>query len=65
MFITPEQNFAIKVPKKRVKRLEEYVVMEHFGDKTPYNGIRTSYRYLNNPIYRVELKEIQLQPRFL
>jgi|SRR5579862_348398 len=54
MFVTEEQLKYIDVPKKNCQRgLEEYVVSSHPGDKQVTISKKPSYRYMNNPIYRV------------
>lgn len=54
MFVTEQQMQYIDVPKRNCQRgLEEYVVSSHPGDKQVTVSKKGSYRYMNNPIYRV------------
>lgn len=55
MYIQPHQLHQILSPKKACQRgLEEYIVEQHFGDKTSFGGFdRHQHFYINNPVYRV------------
>lgn len=59
MRIMSHQFHEVASPKRYGQRgLEEYITAEEQGDKSVYTGIKnkSSYAYLNNPVYRVGLE---------